>query len=81
MRCGDKFCEYTAIRHVFAAAKMQRHSPRKTAESTGKLPPTPTLHIAANKHSTTALPAPPAAVAKIPVMNSVMLNANLRIVS
>lgn len=51
--------------------------PRKTAESTGKFPPVPTLHTATNEHKATALGEPPAAVANRPVMNSVMLNAHL----
>ena len=50
-----------------------RNSPRKTAESTGKLPPTPTLQTAAKEHSAIELGEPPAAMAKTPVMKSVML--------
>lgn len=49
----------------------------KAAESTGRFPPTPILHTAANEHRATNPGDPPAARANTPVMNSVMLNAHL----
>ena len=51
---------------------------RKTAESTGRFPPTPTLQTAASEQSATALGEAPAATAKTPVMKSVMLKHHLR---
>lgn len=54
-----------------------RRLPRKTAESTGKLPPTPMLQTAAREQSATNPGEPPAANANTPVMKRVMLNASL----
>lgn len=63
--------------HAVTLAPLIRDVPRKTAESTGRLPPTPMLHTAASEQSATYPGEPPAAVAKTPVMKSVMLNAHL----
>lgn len=52
--------------------------PKNTAESTGRLPPTPTLQSAANDVRATKFGEPPAATAKTAVMKSVMLNDHLR---
>ena len=57
--------------------RLDDSSPRKTAESTGKFPPTPTLHNAARTVRVIKLLDPPAAVANTAVMKSVMLKDNL----
>ena len=49
------------------------NEPRKTAESTGRLPPTPTDQTAAREHSATALGEPPAEMPNMAVMSRVML--------
>lgn len=51
---------------------------RNMAESTGRFPPTPTLHTATREQRVTAFGDAPAAIAKTPVMNSVRLNAHLK---
>ena len=56
---------------------MTKRAPRKTAESTGKFPPTPTLRTAKREQSATSLGDAPAAVAKTPVMKSVRLKHHL----
>ena len=53
--------------------------PKNTAESTGRLPPTPILHTAANDVKVTKLGEPPAAIAKTAVMKSVILKDSLSI--
>ena len=50
---------------------------RKTAESTGKFPPTPMLHAAMSPHSATASGAPPPASANTAVTRRVRLNDHL----
>jgi hypothetical protein len=52
--------------------------PKKTAESTGRLPPTPILHTAAREHNAIESGDAPAATANTPVIKSVRLKANLR---
>jgi hypothetical protein len=51
--------------------------PKKTAESTGRLPPTPMLHTAAREHNVIEFGEAPAERAKTPVMKSVRLKDNL----
>jgi hypothetical protein len=51
--------------------------PKKTAESTGRLPPTPILHKAAREHNVIEFGEAPAESAKTPVMKSVRLKDNL----
>jgi hypothetical protein len=51
--------------------------PKKTAESTGRLPPTPILHTAAREHNVIESGEAPAERAKRPVMKSVRLKDNL----
>ena len=51
--------------------------PKKTAESTGRLPPTPILHSAAKEHNVIEFGEAPAERPKIPVMKSVRLKDNL----
>jgi hypothetical protein len=52
--------------------------PRKTAESTGTFPPTPTLEMAARDASATNDKEPPIAIPNTPPMNNVRLNDHLR---
>jgi hypothetical protein len=52
--------------------------PKKTAESTGRLPPTPMLHTAAREHNVIAFGEAPPDRAKTPVMKSVRLKDNLK---
>jgi hypothetical protein len=51
--------------------------PKKTAESTGRLPPTPMLHIAAREHNVIEFGEAPPDRANTPVMKSVRLKDNL----
>ena len=51
--------------------------PKKTAESTGRLPPTPTLQTAAREHKAMESGDAPAETANTPVIKSVRLKANL----
>ena len=51
--------------------------PKKTAESTGRLPPTPILQTAAREHNATESGDAPAETANKPVIKSVKLKANL----
>jgi hypothetical protein len=51
--------------------------PKKIAESTGRLPPTPILHIAAREHNVIEFGEAPAERAKTPVIKSVTLKDNL----
>jgi hypothetical protein len=51
--------------------------PRKTAESTGRLPPTPILHTVAREHSVIEFGEAPAERAKTPVMKRVKLKDSL----
>ena len=53
--------------------------PKKTAESTGRLPPTPILHMAARAHNVVEFGEAPADTEKMPMMNSVKLKDNLRV--
>ena len=53
------------------------NKPKKTAESTGRLPPTPILHTAAREHNAIESGDAPAATANTPVIKSVRLKANL----
>jgi hypothetical protein len=54
--------------------KGMHHTPRKTAESTGRLPPTPTEKTAVKAVNVIKFGAPPAAIPNTPVMKSVRLN-------
>jgi len=51
--------------------------PKKIAESTGRLPPTPMLHTAAREHNVIEFGEAPPDRAKTPVMKSVRLKDNL----
>jgi len=51
--------------------------PRKIAESTGRLPPTPMLHAAAREHNVIEFGEAPPDRAKTPVMKSVRLKDSL----
>jgi hypothetical protein len=53
--------------------------PRKIDESTGRLPPTPIDHTAANEHRAIKLGDPPAERANTPVIRRVRLNEILEI--
>ena len=50
---------------------------RNTAESTGRFPPTPRFQVAMSEHSATAVGAPPAASANMPVIRRVRLKDHL----
>lgn len=52
--------------------------PRKTAESTGMFPPTPTPMTASKDASVTKFDEPPEARPKIPAINNVMLKDHLQ---
>jgi len=53
--------------------------PRKIAESTGRLPPTPMLHTAAREHNVIEFDEAPPDRANTPVMKSVRLKDNLMV--
>jgi hypothetical protein len=53
--------------------------PKKTAESTGRFPPTPILQTAAREHNATESGDAPAETANTPVIKSVRLKANLQV--
>ena len=52
----------------------KEYTPRKTAESTGRLPPTPTEKTAVKAVNVIKFGAPPAAIPNTPVMKRVRLN-------
>ena len=52
----------------------KEHTPRKTAESTGRLPPRPTEKTAVKAVNVIKFGAPPAAIPNTPVMKRVRLN-------
>ncbi len=53
------------------------NKPKKTAESTGRLPPTPILHTAAREHNVIEFGDAPAETANTPVIRRVRLKDNL----
>jgi hypothetical protein len=75
-----KFCNWSPISNLqvnpgtpFAEPDI----PRKIAESTGRLPPTPMLHAAAREHNAIEFGEAPPDRAKTPVMKSVRLKDSL----
>ena len=72
MRAGHRVC-LVGLAEIGAFDKTQRE-PRKTAESTGILPPTPMPTTASSEARATKFGAPPAARPKTPAISSVALN-------
>jgi len=66
-----------SIRVMINGAGRDARIPKKTAESTGIFPPTPTPTTASNEANVIKLFEPPAASPKIPVISSVKLKDHL----
>ena len=78
MRIRNEFCQKKYEKYFGKCAIIQT-LPKKIAESTGKLPPTPMDHTEARAVSVTQSLEPPAAKANAPVIKRVMLNDILTI--
>ena len=76
MRTWDEVCKHRE--NVNEMMNSVAGVPRKTAESTGRLPPTPTPRTASRDASVRKLLEPPAAKPKIPAMRSVILKDHLK---
>jgi hypothetical protein len=63
--------------HIADEMGDRANAPRKTAESTGIFPPTPTLETAVSDASAMNVPEPPIAIPNILPMNNVRLNGHL----